>query len=135
MSELIEIILQAVDNASSVFSSVTDSVSGMADSLSGTADTVSSDFTAMETNVSGFQTAVSNIDSSSIDDLATELGMSTEEVERLIQSGAQIGSIQFNEAAAANASIFQTQKMLLVQIIPPPAQSELSHGFDRPQYK
>ena len=100
MSELIEIILQAVDNASSVFSSVTDSVSGMADSLSGTADTVSSDFTAMETNVSGFQTAVSNIDSSSIDDLATELGMSTEEVERLIQSGAQIGSIQFNEAAA-----------------------------------
>ena len=100
MSELIEIILQAVDNASSVFSSVTDSVSGMADSLSGTADTVSSDFTTMETNVSGFQTAVSNIDSSSIDDLATELGMSTEEVERLIQSGAQIGSIQFNEAAA-----------------------------------
>ena len=100
MSELIEIILQAVDNASSVFSSVTDSVTGMADSLSGTADTVSSDFTAMETNVSGFQTAVSNIDSSSIDDLATELGMSTEEVERLIQSGAQIGSIQFNEAAA-----------------------------------
>ena len=100
MSELIEIILQAVDNASSVFSSVTDSVTGMADSLSGTADTVSSDFTTMETNVSGFQTAVSNIDSSSIDDLATELGMSTEEVERLIDAGAQVGSIQFNEAAA-----------------------------------
>ena len=48
MSELIEIILQAVDNASNVFSSVTDSVTGMADSLSGTADTVSSDFTSME---------------------------------------------------------------------------------------
>ena len=74
MSELIEIILQAVD-----------------DSLSGTADTVSSDFTSMEENVSGFQTAVSSIDSSSIDELATELGMSTEEVERLITSGAQIG--------------------------------------------
>ena len=100
MSELIEIILQAVDNASSVFSSVTDSVTGMADSLSGTADTVSSDFTTMEENVSGFQTAVSSIDSSSLDELANELGMSTEEVERLITSGAQIGSIQFNEAAA-----------------------------------
>ena len=100
MSELIEIILQAVDNASNVFSSVTDSVTGMADSLSCTADTVSSDFTSMEENVTGFQTAVSNIDSSSIDELATELGMSTEEVERLIDAGAQVGSIQFNEAAA-----------------------------------
>ena len=100
MSELIEIILQAVDNASSVFSSVTDSVTGMADSLSGTADTVSSDFTTMEENVSGFQTAVSSIDSSSLDELANELGMSTDEVERLISAGAEIGSIQFNEAAA-----------------------------------
>lgn len=108
MSELIEIILQAVDNASSVFSSVTDSVTGMADSLSGTADTVSSDFTTMEENVSGFQTAVSNIDSSSIDELANELGMSTEEVERLIETGANLGSIPFDMAAAEADNLAQS---------------------------
>ena len=108
MSELIEIILQAVDNASSVFSSVTDSVTGMADSLSGTADTVSSDFTSMEENVSGFQNAVSSIDSSSIDELATELGMSTEEVERLIETGANLGSIPFDMAAAEADNLAQS---------------------------
>lgn len=101
MSELIEIILQAVDNVSNVFSSVTDSVTSMADSVSGTANTVSSDFTSMEENVTGFQDAVSSIDSSSIDELATEFGMSAEEVERLIDAGAQIGSVPFNDAAAS----------------------------------
>ena len=44
--------------------------------------------------------ATAIIDSSNLDELATELGMSTEEVERLITAGANIGSIQFNEAAA-----------------------------------
>ena len=108
MSELIEIILQAVDNASNVFSSVTDSVTGMADTFSGTADTVSSDFTSMEENVSGFQTAVSSIDSSSLDELANELGMSTEEVERLIETGANLGSIPFDMAAAEADNLAQS---------------------------
>ena len=101
MSDLVEIILQAVDNASGVFDSVSNSVNSMADQISNATGLASDDFTTMENNVTGFQDAVSSIDSTTITDLSTELGMSTEEVERLIDAGSQIGGIPFNDAAAA----------------------------------
>ena len=101
MSDLVEIILQAIDNASSVFESVSTSASGMADQIANATGLADDEFTTLENTVTGFQDAVTNIDSTSIDELATELGMSTDEVERLIDAGSQIGSIPFNEAAAS----------------------------------
>ena len=108
MSETLEIILKAVDDARPVFESVKGSVDDIANKVGGMTDSINADFQAMETNVSGFRDAVANIDSSSIDQLASELGMSTEEVERLIQTGAQIGSIPFNEASAEATELEQS---------------------------
>ena len=101
MSDTMEIIISAVDSASEVFQSIIGSVTSMGDSISDVIGMASSDFDSMAENVSGFQDAVSDIDSSSIEDLAEELGMSTDEVERLIDVGAGLGSIPFNDAAAS----------------------------------
>ena len=101
MSDTMEIIISAVDSASEVFQSIIGSVTSMGDSISDVIGMASSDFDSMVENVSGFQDAVSDIDSSSIEDLAEELGMSTDEVERLIDVGAGLGSIPFNDAAAS----------------------------------
>lgn len=101
MSDTMEIIISAVDSASEVFQGIIESVTGMGDSISDVVGMAGSDFDSMAENVIGFQNAVSDIDSSSIEDLANELGLSTDEVERLIETGANLGSIPFNDAAAS----------------------------------
>ena len=101
MADEMEIIISAVDSASEVFQNIISSVTGMADEIKDSISDVSDDFDNMANNVGGFQDAVSNIDDSTIEELASSLGMSTEEVERLIQIGADIGSIPFNDAAAS----------------------------------
>ena len=68
MSDLVEIILQAIDNASSVFESVSTSASGMADQIANATGLADDEFTTLENTVTGFQDAVTNIDSSSIDE-------------------------------------------------------------------
>ena len=103
MSDAIEIIISAVDSASEVFQSIIASASGMAEGISDVMDQASSDFDTISENVSGFSDAVSNVDTATLEELADELGMSTEEVERLIATGADIGSLSagFNEASVA----------------------------------
>ena len=103
MADAVEIIISAVDQASEIFQSIIGSAQGMADGISGAVEGASSDFDTISENVAGFSDAVANIDSSSLEELAQSLGMDTEEVERLIQTGADIGSMSagFNEVASA----------------------------------
>ena len=103
MADNLELIISAIDNASSVFQDIISSVQTMADGVTGSISQTGSDFETITENVSGFQNAVENVDSSSLDELATELGMSTDEVERLLEAGSQVGTLSagFNEAAIA----------------------------------
>ena len=103
MADAVEIIISAVDQASEIFQSIIGAAQGMADGISGAVEGASSDFDTISENVAGFSDAVANIDSSSLEELAESLGMDTEEVERLIQTGADIGSMSagFNEVASA----------------------------------
>lgn len=101
MADSYDIIISAVDSASEVFQSIIDTVQGFGSDISDTVSAAGSEFDSMAENVSGFQSAVDNIDDASIQELADELGMSTDEVERLIETGANLGSIPFNDAAAA----------------------------------
>ena len=103
MADAIEIILSAVDSASEVFQSVISSAQSMADGIGGSIGEASSEFDSIAENVSSFSDSVANVDSSTLEELASTLGMDTEEVERLISAGADIGSMSagFNEAAAA----------------------------------
>lgn len=103
MADAIEIILSAVDSASEVFQSVISSAQSMADGITGSIEGASSDFDTITENVSSFSEIVSSVDTSTLEELANQLGMDTDEVERLISAGADIGSMSagFNEAAAA----------------------------------
>jgi phage-related protein len=103
MADAIEIILSAVDSASEVFQSVISSAQSMADDITGSVGEASSEFDAIAENVSSFSDSVANVDSSTLEELASTLGMDTEEVERLLATGADIGSLSagFNEAAVA----------------------------------
>ena len=103
MADAMEIIISAVDSASEVFQSIISSASGMADGISGAVDEASATFDMITENVSGFSEAVSNVDTATLNELADELGMSTEEVERLIAAGADMGTLSagFNEASIA----------------------------------
>jgi len=103
MADAVEIIISAVDQASEIFQSIIGAAQGMADGISGAVEGAGSDFDTISENVAGFSDAVANIDSSSLEELAESLGMDTEEVERLIQTGADIGSMSagFNEVASA----------------------------------
>ena len=98
-----EIIISAVDSASEVFQSIISSATSMADGISGAIEGASSDFDAISENVAGFSDAVANIDDGSLEQLADQLGMDTEEVERLIAAGADMGTLSagFNEASSA----------------------------------
>ena len=98
-----EIIISAVDSASEVFQSIIESASNMASGITDAVGTAGSDFDTIAENAANFSDSVSNIDTSTLEELASELGMDTEEVERLISSAADIGSMSagFNEVAAA----------------------------------
>lgn len=103
MADAIEIILSAVDSASEVFQSVISSAQSMAEGIGGSIGEASSEFDSIAENVSSFSDSVANVDSSTLEELASTLGMDTEEVERLLAAGADIGSLSagFNEAAVA----------------------------------
>ena len=103
MVDAIEIILSAVDSASDVFQSVISSAQDMADGIGGSVGEASSEFDTITENVESFSDSVANVDTSTLEELASELGMDTEEVERLLAAGADIGSLSvgFNEAAVA----------------------------------
>ena len=103
MADAMEIIISAVDSASEVFQSIIESATNMASGITDTVSSAGSDFDTIAENVSSFSDSVSNIDTSTLEELASELGMDTEEVERLISSAADIGTMSagFNEVAAA----------------------------------
>ena len=103
MADTMEIIISAVDSASEIFSSIIDSASSMANGIGDAITGASSDFETITENVAGFSDSVSNIDTATLEELADQLGMDTDEVERLIQTGADIGSMSagFNEVAGA----------------------------------
>ena len=98
-----EIIISAIDSASSVFQDIISSAQGMAEGITGAVSQAGADFESIANNVSGFQDAVDNVDQSELESLAETLGMDTDEVERLLEAGSQIGSLSagFNEAAIA----------------------------------
>ena len=75
----------------------------MAEGITGAVSQAGADFESIANNVSGFQDAVDNVDQSELESLAETLGMDTDEVERLLEAGSQIGSLSagFNEAAIA----------------------------------
>ena len=100
MSDVIDIIISAVDQASDVFNSIVDNVAGMGDSISDTTVNAGNDFDSVASNVSGFSDAIDSVDSSTLDELADSLGMDTDRVQELIDVGANVGSIPFNDAAA-----------------------------------
>lgn len=103
MADAMEIIISAVDSASEVFQSIIESASNMASGITDAVGTAGGDFDTIAENAANFSDSVSNIDTSTLEELAAELGMDTEEVERLISSAADIGSMSagFNEVAAA----------------------------------
>lgn len=98
-----EIIISAVDQASSVFGDIISSAQDMANSIMDSTNGISADFDTIANNVEGFQDAVDNVDNSTLEALADSLGMDTDEVQRLIDVGADIGSLSagFNEVASA----------------------------------
>ncbi|WP_407376634.1 hypothetical protein [Methanobrevibacter sp.] len=103
MADTMEIIISAVDSASEVFQSIISSAQGMADGVSDAIEGAGSDFDTIAENVDSFSDSVANVDSSTLEALADTLGMDTEEVERLIASGADMGTLSagFNEVASA----------------------------------
>ena len=103
MADTMEIIISAIDSASSVFQDIISSAQGMAEGITGAVSQAGADFESIANNVSGFQDAVDNVDQSELESLAETLGMDTDEVERLLEAGSQIGSLSagFNEAAIA----------------------------------
>lgn len=101
MSDVIDIIISAVDQASDVFNSIVESATGMGDSISDATVNAGNDFDTVATNVSGFSDAIASVDSSTLDQLADSLGMDTDRVQELIDAGANVGSIPFNDAAAS----------------------------------
>lgn len=101
MSELIDIIISAIDQASDTFAGVQQSADDMASGIESVVGMTESDFGQMESSVSGFQSALDNISDQSIQELASELEMSTSDVEALISAGANAGSISFNDATAS----------------------------------
>lgn len=103
MADTMEIIISAIDSASGVFQDIISSAQGMAEGITGAVSQAGADFEAIANNVSGFQDAVDNVDQSELESLAETLGMDTDEVERLLEAGSQIGSLSagFNEAAIA----------------------------------
>ena len=103
MADTMEIIISAIDSASSVFQDIISSAQGMAEGITGAVSQAGADFESIANNVSGFQDAVDNVDQSELENLAETLGMDTDEVERLLEAGSQIGSLSagFNEAAIA----------------------------------
>lgn len=101
MADSYDIIISAVDSASEAFQSIINTVQEFGSSVTDTVSNAGDEFDSMAENVSGFQDAVESIDDESIQELADELGLSSDEVERLIETGANLGSIPFNDAAAA----------------------------------
>lgn len=100
MADTMEIIISAVDSASEVFQSIISTVTDFGSNVSDVVNTAGAEFDGVAENVTGFQDAVANIDSTTVEALADTLGMSTDEVERLIETGAQLGSIPFDDATA-----------------------------------
>ena len=100
MSDVVDIIISAVDQASDVFRDIVSSITDMGSNIEEVVGMSSQEFDSLSENVTGFQEAVTSIDDSTIQQLADDLGMTTEEVENLISVGADIGSIPFNEASA-----------------------------------
>ena len=100
MTDTMEIIISAVDSASEVFQSIISTVTDFGSNVSDVVNTAGAEFDGVAENVTEFQDAVANIDSTTVEALADTLGMSTEEVERLIETGAQLGSIPFDDATA-----------------------------------
>ena len=70
MEEILEIVLQAIDDASSVFSSVTESAQDMGDTLSDAADGASGSFDGVESSADSVSDAVGGIDGSGLEDVA-----------------------------------------------------------------
>ena len=101
MSDIIDIIISAVDQASDVFNSIADSATGMGESISDATVNAGNDFDVVANNVSGFSDAIASVDSSTLDELADSLGMDADRVQELIDVGANVGSIPFNDAAAS----------------------------------
>lgn len=103
MADAVELIISAVDAASEVFQSIISSAQGMADGIGGAVDEASATFDMIADNVAGFNDAVSSIDGSALEELGNELGMSADEVQRLLEIGADMGTLSagFNEASAA----------------------------------
>ncbi len=101
MSELIDIIISAIDQASDTFAGVQQSADDMASGIESVVGMTESDFGQMEASVTGFQSAIDNISDQSIQELASDLEMSTSDVEALISAGANAGSISFNDATAS----------------------------------
>ena len=103
MADTMEIIISAVDSASEVFQSIIESATSMASGITDAVGSAGSDFDTIADNVANFSDTVSNVDTSTLEEVADQLGMDTEEVERLISTAADIGSMSagFNEVAAA----------------------------------
>lgn len=103
MADAMEIIISAVDSASEVFQSIIESATNMASGITDAVGSAGSDFDTIAENAANFSDSVSNINTSTLEELASELGMDTEEVERLISSAADLGTMSagFNEVAAA----------------------------------
>ena len=112
MSDIIDIIISAVDQASDVFRDIVSNVNDMGSSISDVTGMASAEFDAMSENVAGFQEAVADIDDSTIEALAMDLEMTTEEVERLIETGQEVGSIPFDEATANAEELSSTIESL-----------------------
>ena len=103
MADAMEIIISAVDSASEVFQSIISSAQGMADGIGSAVGEASDTFDQISENVASFSDTVANVDSSTLEELGEELGMSADEVQRLIETGADMGTLSagFNEASVA----------------------------------
>ena len=73
MADAMEIIISAVDSASEVFQSIIESATNMASGITDAVGSAGSDFDTIAENAANFSDSVSNIDTSTLEELASEL--------------------------------------------------------------
>ena len=74
MADTMEIIISAVDSASEVFQSIIESATSMASGITDAVGSAGSDFDTIADNVANFSDAVSNVDTSTLEEVAEQLG-------------------------------------------------------------
>ena len=93
MADDFEFIIRAIDSASDVFKEIIDNARGMAsdvvESITGAGD----EFETVSSEAMNFNDVIDGVDDSSIQALADDLGLTTDEVSNLLSVGADLGNI------------------------------------------